>query len=206
MNTRDVHPAWASRLSFELNGLDQEAQALVAGLTEEQLNWQPVAGSWSIGQCMEHLCITNDAYLPRMTAALDDKADAPVEQITQGWLSGWFLKNFVEPAPNARKVPAPGKIRPASQVGTAVIERFLASNKACRELIVRARSKDVNRIRFWNPLAPGIRFTVGMGFEIIASHEQRHLLQAERVKDSPKFPKSSTEFTFLQTDVPPGNN
>ena len=206
MNTRDVHPAWASRLSFELGGLDQEAQALVAGLTEEQLNWQPSAGSWSIGQCLEHLCITNEAYLPRMAAALEGKADAPVEQITPGWLSGWFLKNFVEPAPNARKVPAPGKIRPASHVSTAVIERFLAGNKACRELIVKARSKDVNRTRFWNPLAPGVRFTVGVGFEIIASHEQRHLLQAERVKDSANFPRRSEEYTVLPRIVPPGEN
>ena len=188
VTTQEAHPAWSNRLSFELNGLDQAAQALLAGLAEEQLNWQPRAGSWSIGQCLEHLCITNEAYLRAMSAGLQGKRDTPVEEITPGWLSRWFLKNFVEPSPGGKKVPAPGKIRPSARVSAAVLERFLATNKACRELIVRARSKDVNRIRFWNPLAPGVRFTVGVGFEIIAAHEQRHLLQAERVKDSSNFP------------------
>ena len=206
MNAQEAHPAWATRLSFELGGLDQQAQALVAGLDQAQLNWQPTAGSWSVGQCLEHLCMTNEAYLAPMSLALEGKADAPVEQITPGWLSGWFLKSFVEPSPNAKKVPAPGKIRPTSEVSAAVIERFLANNKACRELIVRARSKDVNRIRFWNPLVPGIRFTVGVGFEIFASHEQRHLLQAERVKGSPNFPGRNEEFTVLRTELPPGEN
>ena len=139
MNAQEAHPAWATRLSFELGGLDQQAQALVAGLDQAQLNWQPTAGSWSVGQCLEHLCMTNEAYLAPMSLALEGKADAPVEQITPGWLSGWFLKSFVEPSPNAKKVPAPGKIRPTSEVSAAVIERFLANNKACRELIVRAR-------------------------------------------------------------------
>jgi hypothetical protein len=183
------HPAWSTRLAFELSGNDQTVQALVAGLCEEQLNWQPAAGSWIVGQCLEHLCITNETYLAAMAAGLQGKADAPVEQIMPGWLSRWFLRSFVEPSPNGRHVPAPGKIRPGARVRVAVTERFLASNKTCRELIVRARSKDVNRIRFWNPLAPGVRFTVGVGFEIIASHEQRHLLQAERVKDSAGFPR-----------------
>jgi len=181
--------AWSSRLSFELAGIDQAVQALVSGLNEAQLNWQPAAGAWSIGQCLEHLSITNEKYLTAMAPALQGKPDAPVEEIRAGWLSHWFLKNFVEPSPGGRKVPAPGKIRPGSRVSPHVIERFLASNRACRELIVQARSKDVNRIRFWNPLAPGIRFTVGVGFEIIASHEQRHVMQADRVKDSPSFPR-----------------
>jgi hypothetical protein len=47
----------------------------------------------------------------------------------------------------------------------------------------------VNRIRFWNPFVLGLRFTVGTGFQIIASHGRRHLLQAERVRDSADFPR-----------------
>ena len=181
--------AWSARLSFELNGIDQAVQELVSRLNVDQLNWQPAPGAWSIGQCVEHLCITNEKYLAAMEKALEKKPDAPVEEIRPGWTSRWFLKNFVEPSPAGKTVPAPGKIRPASHVSMAVLGRFLAGNKACRELIVRARTKDVNRIRFWNPLAPGVRFTIGVGFEIIASHEQRHLRQAERVKDSGSFPR-----------------
>jgi len=188
--SQEMHaPAWSIRLAFELSANDQTAQALVTGLGIEQLNWHSVPGAWSVGQCLEHLCITNEAYLIPIAAALEEKADSPVEQITSGWFGRWFIRTFVEPSPNGRRVSAPSKIRPGAKVDLSVIGRFLSGNKSCRELIVRTRSKDVNRIRFWNPFVPGIRFTVGTGLEIIASHERRHLLQAERVRDSANFPR-----------------
>lgn len=182
-------PAWSIRLSFELSGNDQTAHGIADGLSASQLNWRPTPTAWSIGQCLEHLAITNEVYLRAMNPALQDKPDSPVDQIRPGAISRWFIRSFVEPSPSSKPVPAPSKIKPAAEVGGNVLDRFLASNKACRELIVTSRSKDVNRIRFWNPLAPGIRFTIGTGFEIIASHERRHLLQAERVRDAADFPK-----------------
>jgi DinB superfamily len=181
-------PAWSIRLAFELSANDQTAQALVAGLTDEQLNWQPAPGSWSVGQCLEHLRLTNEAYLTSISAALKEKPDSPVEEITPGRFERWFIRSFIEPSPNNKRVPTFPKIKPGAHVDLTVLDRFLSGNKSCRELILRARGKNVNHIRFWNPFVPGVRFTVGTGLEIIASHERRHLLQAERVRDSVNFP------------------
>jgi len=181
--------AWSGRLAFELSANDQTAQALAAGLTEEQLNWQPAPGSWSVGQCLEHLCRTNEAYLEAISAALRDKPDSPVEQITPGWFGRWFIRSFAEPSPNSKRASAPRKIRPVARVDLAVLDQFLSANKSCRELIVRMRGKDINRIRFWNPFVPGIRFTVGTGLEMVTGHERRHLQQAERVRQSVNFPR-----------------
>jgi hypothetical protein len=185
-------PAWSIRLAADLDANDQAARKLVAKLTEEQLNWQPAPGSWSVGQCLEHLCITNEAYLPPISVAVKEKPDSPVEEITPGWFGRWFIRSFIEPLPVTKRAPAPVKIRPTAHVGASVLERFLAGNECCRELMVRARAKNVNRIRFWNPLIPGIRFTVGTGLQIIVGHERRHLLQAERVLHCPSFPRQLT--------------
>jgi hypothetical protein len=181
---------WHVRLVEDLKENDEAAKKLLEGLSEEQLNWQPAPGSWSVGQCLEHLCITNEAYLPAIVGVLRDKPDAPVEQIVPGWFGGWFLRNFVEPSPQTKRAGAPAKIRPTARVGFNVLDRFLSGNEASRKLILDARNKDVNRIRFWNPFVKGIRFTVGTGFEIIAAHERRHLLQAERVRQASSFPRS----------------
>ena len=183
-----LQPVWHMRLLEDLNASDERAEKLVDGLGEAQLNWQPAQGHWSVGQCLEHLCITNEAYLPKISAALKQRPDEPVEQIIQGWFGGWFIRNFIEPSPQSKRAPAPSKVRPATRVGLSVLDRFLSSNQACRALIADARNKDVNHIRFWNPLVKGIRFTAGTGLEIIAGHERRHLLQAERVRNSTNFP------------------
>jgi hypothetical protein len=185
---QEAHPAWSIRLAFELSANDQTAQTLIAGLTEEQLNWQPAPGSWSVGQCLEHLCITNESYLSPISDAIREKPDSVVEQITPGRFGAWFIRRFVEPSPDSKRISAPRKIRPDSHVALSVLDRFLSGNRTCRELIIQARKKDVNHIRFWNPLLPGLRFSVGTGLEIISSHERRHLLQAERVRDSKNFP------------------
>ena len=182
-------PAWSLRLASELSANDQSAATLASNLTDEQLNWRPAPGSWSVGQCLEHLCLMNDVYLPAISAALEEKPDSPVEQITPGWFGRWFIRNFADPSPRSKRVRAPSKIRPAARVTLRVLDRFLSGNKSCRELILEARSKNVNRIRFWNPFIPGLRFTVGTGLEIIASHQRRHLLQAKRVRDAANFPR-----------------
>lgn len=182
-------PAWSLRLASELTANDQTAGTLAANLTDEQLNWQPAPGSWSVGQCLEHLCLMNDVYLPAISAALKEKPDSPVEQITPGWFGGWFIRNFADPSPPSKRVRAPSKIRPAARVALRVLDRFLSGNKSCRQLLLEARSKNVNHIRFWNPLIPGLRFTIGTGLEILASHQRRHLLQAKRVRDAANFPR-----------------
>ena len=184
-----IAPAWSVRLATDLLTNDETAKRLLAGLTNEQLNWQPAPGSWSVGQCLEHLCIMNEVYLPPISAAFKEKPDSPVKQITPGWFGGWFIRNFAEPTSGSKRVRAPAKIRPASHVELSVLDRFLSGNQSCRDIIVRAGSTNVNRIRFWNPFIPGLRFTVGTGLQIIVSHERRHLLQAERVRDAANFPR-----------------
>jgi len=181
--------AWTQRLIRELHASDEHARKLMSGLSEEQLNWQPEAGAWSIGQCLEHLCLMNDVYLPPIAKSLEGKPKGKAEEITPGWFGAWFIRSFVEASPNQKRAPAPKKIVPASCVPPSVLERFLAGNEQVRKLIQRASEYDVNGIRFRNPFVPVIRFTVGTGFEIVTKHQRRHLLQAARVNEAASFPK-----------------
>src|SRR6516164_4689892 len=66
-----IAPAWSVRLASDLLANDETAKRLLAGLSNEQLNWQPAPGSWSVGQCLEHLCIMNEVYLPPISGRAD---------------------------------------------------------------------------------------------------------------------------------------
>jgi hypothetical protein len=177
-------PPWSVRLIAELDASDDRAKGLALGLNPEQLNWTPRPGAWSIGQCIEHLCITNEVYLPAIARSLVGKPTSAVQEITPGWFGRWFIKSFIEPSPQTKHARAPKKIAPGARVESSVLERFLRSNQAARDLVRHAHDYDVNRIRFRNPLIPIIRFTVGTGLEIVSGHERRHLLQAERVRQA----------------------
>jgi hypothetical protein len=184
----NVLTAWSTQLLAELDDNDQRAKALTASLTHEQLNWRPTPKAWSIGQCLEHLCRSNEVYLPAISSSLVGKPVSPVQEITLGWFARWFVRSFIEPSPATKRASAPSKIVPGSRISCSVTDRFLQTNQEVRKLIRQAKPYNVNRIRFVNPFVPLLRFTVGTGFKITCGHERRHLLQAERVKQSPNFP------------------
>ena len=127
--------------------------------------------------------------VPQLSAALQGCPHAPVEEITLGWFSGWFIRSYIAPNPGGTRARAPKKIEPARHLEPVVLESFLRSTKAARALVRQASNYDVNRIRYKNPFIPVLRFTVGVGLEIIAKHAGRHLLQAGAVRGSADFPK-----------------
>jgi len=43
------------------------------GLSPEQLNWRPRPEAWSVGQCLEHLHLANEVYLPAISIALEGR-------------------------------------------------------------------------------------------------------------------------------------
>lgn len=180
--------SWAKRLISELDTADQRAKELAAGLTPRQLNWKPSQNAWSVGQCLEHLCVFNEVYLPAITASLTDRPLDAVQDIKLGWFGRWFIRNYIEPSPASKRARAPKKIAPGTRADPHVLDLFLTSNQAARELVRRASDYDVNRIRFKDPLIPVLRFTVGTALEIVPIHQRRHLLQAERVKQAADFP------------------
>ena len=184
----ETAPAWCRRLVSELDDADRRAIALARDLTPQQLNWKPQPAVWSVGQCLHHLCVGNEVYLQPIADALTGHRRGMVQEIALGAFSRWFIRNYIAPSPAPKRARAPKKIAPGAEVDLGVLDRFLRSNDDIRELIGRARHHDVNRLRFRNPFVPLLRFTVGTGFEILSKHEQRHLLQAERIRALPDFP------------------
>jgi DinB superfamily len=176
-------PPWATRLLSEIDAADQRATALAKPLTPEQLNWKPSPGEWSIGQCLDHLCVANDVYLAAMEKALPGRPHGVAQEITPGWFGRWFIRTAIEPSARSRKGRAPRKILPRSEVDTSVLDRFIRTNVQARDFVRRAAQYDVNRARFQNPFVPIIFLTVGTGLEVLVRHQRRHLLQAERVRE-----------------------
>jgi hypothetical protein len=184
----EVRLSWTTRLLSELNASDQRAVTLAQPLNLEQLNWKPGPGQWSIGQCLEHLAVSNEVYGAAITEALAAAPQGSASEIHPGWFARYFIREYVAPAEKPRRHKAPPKIAVTKDVDANILQRFLDTNRATRRLVDRATGVDVNRVRFKNPFVFWVRFTVGAGLEIMSKHEQRHLLQAERVRNAPGFP------------------
>ena len=182
-------PHWFARIAAELDAADARAMSLVSGVTSEQLNWKPDARSWSVGKCMEHLCLSNEVYVAPMLQALVRAPKGAADEMTPGWFGRGCIRSYIDPSTQTKRARAPRKATPASsRLDHSIAKRFIASNDAIRAVMARAREIDVNHVRFRNPYVPIIRFTIGTGLLIVARHNHRHLGQAERVTQLPQFP------------------
>lgn len=184
---RNMLPADLREILDEMERADEQARALVTGLSEVQLNWQPGGGTgWSVAQCLDHLAKSTALYAPALlTAVRKAKAKASSghtrKPIQPPWLGRWFIREL-EPPPK-RKLKAPKKARPVAQLNSAeVLKAFLAAHDQVRSLVEEARDLDLNRLRFRNPFLRIFPWTVGTGLLILGAHDRRHLWQAQQVQ------------------------
>jgi hypothetical protein len=176
----------------DLEKSDQEAQRIAGGLTDAQGNWQPGETAWSIAQCLDHLARGNTLYAAALHTAVNEPGAARKPSrgpIQPGWFGRFFIRTL--DAPPKRKMQAPKKIVPASQIAIReALQAFLRSEEDLRAVIRDGAGLDLNRIRFHNPFVGFLRFTVGTGLLIITAHNRRHLWQAQKVLESPGFPRA----------------
>lgn len=157
-----------------------------------QLTWQPAGGeAWSIYECFDHLTVSIDIYLAAMEAALlNARTGGADDTFRVRGLIATKLVNSLEP-PVQRKFRAPGKMRPRPTLNPEkILPDFLEATNRVAALVKSTAGKDLNSVRFRNPLIPLLRFSVATGFLIAATHARRHLWQAEQIPADPGFPKS----------------
>lgn len=179
----------------ELNRLSKSFADLVLPLSPQQFHWQPQPGrAWSIGQCVDHLRLSNRVYVGALAAAAEKGRQVGRtrrDPLRPNPLGRWFLW-MIEP-PSRLRVPVPlPEMVPASTGDPAALwTGFLDSQSEVVEVLRASSDLDLCRIRFRNPVARDLPvFNLATGFLIVAAHERRHLAQARRVRALAGFPAS----------------
>jgi hypothetical protein len=173
---------------FEAVGRD--VGALLAGLSDAQLNWRPSEGRWSIAECIAHLTTTGSVYLPPLDRAIERgqaRAMFGGRDFQPGLIGRWFIAQM-EPPPR-RRMKAPRKIIPQRvESGARLSTEFQAMNAELMERVRRATNLDLSRVKLNSPLLPVLRLSLGTCFGIVLAHERRHLWQARQVRQELRFP------------------
>ena len=95
-------PADLQELIDEFLAVEGDAERLVEPLDDEQFNWSPAPGAWSIGQCIDHLNVTNQKYLDALSAAVE-RAQAEGLTRTGPIASSWIGRRFIAIARTPRQ-------------------------------------------------------------------------------------------------------
>lgn len=185
------HPRLRQLLE-EIAEVDRRAREVAGGLSRDQLLWRP-GDAWGVGDCLEHLAVTAELYVPRVRSAVEamrasGRTAPPPGEGERPWkrtLAGRFLLAGVT---GRRKLPAPKAFRPPETPRQDVFDGFLAGQRQVEELVRAADGLPITRIRFATPVSSLLRLHAGEAFEILEAHARRHLDQARRVREHGSFP------------------
>jgi hypothetical protein len=161
-----------------------QAAELTAGLKEDQFNWRPAAGVWSIEECLSHLVMVGQSQVRDITDAVDQahargiKGSGPFDY---GHIDR-FIVGLAEP-PVRQPLPAPQRFHPLhGQPITAILPTFNHVQDMFVLQADRAEGLDLARIKVPTPISPWLKMSLGMVFKLATAHERRHIEQARRVR------------------------
>lgn len=171
-------------------------ETIAHGLTQEQFNWRPGPGRWSIGGCIAHLNF-QQIDLPSIEAAI---ARGRARNITgQGpFTLGLLSRKWVasQDLPVTRKFKAAKRFSPPSEVdlGNALTE-YRRIQAELRRLMQNADGLHLGKVRVLLPALPSavrwlFKMPLGALFALGTAHDRRHLWQAEQVRSDPAFPQA----------------
>lgn len=179
-----------SKLIIEVESIAENAQMRFGDLKAEQLNWKQSAESWSIGQCFDHLIVTNESEFPAIERVIKGEHKNPfwskVPFLTDFW--GGFVLKAVKPE-NTKKTKNPKVFSPsASTIDANIINRFVEHQQKVGELMRATKDSDLTKIVISSPVAAFVTYRLSDAYKIVVLHEWRHFRQAERVMQAEGFP------------------
>lgn len=171
-----------NQLDTEFARADEQATRLLGRLSEAEAKRRPVPGGWSPAECVGHLTLTTERFLPLLDAALtrSSRLESAGKPRYRSSFLAWLLAKSLEPPARMRfkTTPAfvPGIEEPLSEIRAA----FAKSQDALRARLKTADGRDLNRAMIQSPFNEKLSYNVYSGFQILAAHQRRHLWQAER--------------------------
>ncbi len=180
-----------------------KAQTLISNLTEETKNqinrvnrfnflsdevllYRSSEDSWNILECMEHLNMYSKFYVPAIQKQISNSNVPPAIEFKSGWLGNYFANSML---PGVKPMKTFKEKNPLGMnLDRRVIEEFLQYENAMVELLHKARAKNLNTVKVPITISRFVKIRLGDTFRFVLNHNERHIVQAERVAQSiPSF-------------------
>lgn len=152
-------------------------------MNEDELNWKPDADTWSIAENIDHLIVINQSYFPIIESVWNGTYRKPLLAHI-GFIVTFFEKTIlkaVQPDRN-KKIKTFSIWEPSKSAFTAgIMKRFEAHQDEIKSLVEESADLVAKNIIINSPANKNIVYSLKTAFDIIVTHEERHLQQALEV-------------------------
>lgn len=152
-------------------------------LNEELLNRKPDAESWSKLECLEHLNLYGDFYLPEIERSIL-QAKRPSWHVFKPGVIGNYFAKLMLPKENGaiKKMKSPEDKNPAkSDLSITTVERFVKQQEHLLRLLEMAKLVNLTHTKTSISISKMIKLRLGDTLRFYVYHIERHVAQAERI-------------------------
>lgn len=183
------------RLIAELRGVSLQHIRFAESLnmkTDQELNWKESLESWSILECLEHLNLYGDFYLPEIERSIASSKSQPAPVFKSGLLGNYFANSML-PKEKLNKMKTFKDKNPIhSKLDRKVITRFIDQQNTLIALMEKSKDVSLTITKVKISIAKWIRLRLGDTFRFIIYHNIRHVKQIERVEQKFKIARSQS--------------
>lgn len=173
----------------QFEAIKRDAADLLQGMSEAQFNWRQSPGRWSIAECLTHLNVTGNLYIPIIEEGIKrgrTRGLLSEGPFRYGWFNNWFVR-FNEPPVKIKAKAPKAFVPPPDQPMGIVVPEFFEIQDRLLDCSRAANGVDLARVKIQSPATRLVRLSLGRGIALMAAHERRHLWKARQVKDDPGF-------------------
>ncbi|HUM51198.1 MAG TPA: DinB family protein [Chitinophagales bacterium] len=150
-------------------------------VNEDALNHRLLQDSWSILECIEHLNLYGNYYLPEIEKQLTTFKAISDKKFKSGWLGNYFAESML-PKEQLNKMKTFKSMNPIhSQLSKQVLNTFIEQQQKMLQLLSLAHDKNLNNIRIPISINKWIKIKLGDTFRFVIYHNERHIQQAKRL-------------------------
>ncbi|HUP47189.1 MAG TPA: DinB family protein [Thermoanaerobaculia bacterium] len=169
-------------LEQELDEAAERARRLVESTEPRLFTVRPDLWSWSASECMAHLSLSSEMFIPLLRGAIDEARRRGVtgEEPPSMDLLGRILRWFMEPPVRKRLKTSAPFVPKGVRAKAEALGEFMALQRRLVELVRSAEGIALSRVKVVSPFDKRARYNVYSAFRIITAHQRRHLWQAEQ--------------------------
>jgi hypothetical protein len=178
-----------AQLTGEYEHAQRRLEKLVDGVSADRWPVRSDPDRWSVSECIAHLNLTSEAYIPRMQKAISEAKQLPAMTRAKYRrdLKGWLLAKMVGPLPRIGgkrigRVSTTAAFVPTSTDAPGVLVATFAKHQLeLLRMLGESNGLQIDKVSIVSPFGEKVRYDCYSAFTILPRHQERHLQQAELV-------------------------
>lgn len=150
-------------------------------LSESVLNFKQNNDTWSVLECIEHLNLYGDFYIREINRSIE-KSNTSSHKIFESGMLGNYFVHQMKPKDKLKKMKTFKSMNPSgSNLDKDVLARFIHQQNEYLQLLTQSNTINISKTKTVTSISKFVTMRIGDAFRFIVAHNERHLLQVEKI-------------------------